>query len=192
MITAPTTAQRNVSAIAQPVGDSTDVVTMASMVDNSTRAVASLTRPSPSRIVTMRGGRPSRLPRLVAATASGGATTAPSAIARASGIAQIRCTITPTSTADTTTSTMARNPITRRLRRKSTNGTCRAAAYSSGGRITVRTMSGSISKCGTTGMAPTPTPTTVSASGAATPMRPEKNETTPMTSTTPTTTSVTS
>ena len=36
-------------------------------------------------------------------------------------------------------------------------------------------------------MAPTPTPTTVNASGATAPMRPKKNDTTPMTNTTATT-----
>ena len=44
---------------------------------NSTSAVASLTRLSPSRIVTSRGGRPSFLPSAVAATASVGLITAP-------------------------------------------------------------------------------------------------------------------
>ena len=46
-------------------------------------AVASLTRLSPSRIVTTRGGTPSRRKIAVAATASGGATMAPSAKATA-------------------------------------------------------------------------------------------------------------
>ena len=48
-------------------------------VRRATRAVASLRRDSPSRIVTMRRGRPIRRPIAVAATASGGATTAPMA-----------------------------------------------------------------------------------------------------------------
>ena len=50
-----------------------------------TRAVASLTSDSPSSIVTTRRGRPIRRAMAVAATASGGATTAPSANAAANG-----------------------------------------------------------------------------------------------------------
>ena len=52
--------------------------------DRATRAVASLTRLSPSRTVTTRRGIPTRRAMEVAATASGGATTAPSATAAAS------------------------------------------------------------------------------------------------------------
>ena len=51
-------------------------------VRSETSAVASLSSDSPSRIVTMRRGRPIRRPIAVAATASGGATTAPIANAR--------------------------------------------------------------------------------------------------------------
>ena len=50
-------------------------------VRRATSAVASLKSDSPSRIVTIRRGRPIRRPIAVAATASGGATTAPIAIA---------------------------------------------------------------------------------------------------------------
>ena len=46
---------------------------------SDTRAVASLSSDSPSRIVTIRRGSPIRRPTAVAATASGGATTAPMA-----------------------------------------------------------------------------------------------------------------
>ena len=48
-------------------------------VRRATRAVASLSSDSPSRMVTMRRGRPMLRPIAVAATASGGATTAPRA-----------------------------------------------------------------------------------------------------------------
>ena len=48
-------------------------------VRSATSAVASLTRLSPCRIVTIRRGMPTRRAIAVAATASGGATTAPSA-----------------------------------------------------------------------------------------------------------------
>ena len=51
----------------------------ASAVLSATRAVASLNSDSPSRIVTIRRGSPIRRPIDVAATASGGATTAPMA-----------------------------------------------------------------------------------------------------------------
>ena len=44
---------------------------------SATSAVASLSSDSPSRIVTIRRGSPIRRPIAVAATASGGATTAP-------------------------------------------------------------------------------------------------------------------
>ena len=46
-------------------------------VRRATSAVASLSSDSPSRMVTIRRGRPMRRPMAVAATASGGATTAP-------------------------------------------------------------------------------------------------------------------
>ena len=54
-------------------------------VRSDTRAVASLTSDSPSRIVTIRRGSPMRRATAVAATASGGATIAPSANATANG-----------------------------------------------------------------------------------------------------------
>ena len=57
----------------------TDAVIAAIAVLSATSAVASLTRLSPSRIDTMRRGMPTRRATVVAATASGGATTAPSA-----------------------------------------------------------------------------------------------------------------
>ena len=59
----------------------------ATAVFSATSAVASLTRLSPSRIDTTRRGIPTRRAIAVAATASGGATTAPSAKAAASGTA---------------------------------------------------------------------------------------------------------
>ena len=54
-------------------------------VRSTTSAVASLTSDSPSRMVTTRRGRPIRRAIAVAATASGGATTAPRANAAANG-----------------------------------------------------------------------------------------------------------
>jgi hypothetical protein len=61
---------------------------------STTIAVASLTRLSPSRIVTIRRGRPTRRAIVVAATASGGATTAPRANATAHSTSITACTIT--------------------------------------------------------------------------------------------------
>ena len=65
---------------------------------SATRAVASLSSDSPSRIVTIRRGSPIRRPIAVAATASGGATTAPIAKAigqRDAGQQQVRTPPTP-------------------------------------------------------------------------------------------------
>ncbi len=81
----------------------------ATAVLSSTSAVASLSSPSPSRMVTTRGGRPSRLPSAVAATASGGATTAPSASATAKPITgHSDCSTSATTSALTATSTTER------------------------------------------------------------------------------------
>jgi hypothetical protein len=68
-------------------------------IRRATRAVASLSRLSPSRIDTMRRGIPTRRAIVVAATASGGDTTAPSASAAAtlmSGITHHATSPTPT------------------------------------------------------------------------------------------------
>ena len=62
------------------------LVMAAIAVFSATSAVASLTRLSPSRIVTILRGMPTRRATALAATASGGATTAPSANAAASGM----------------------------------------------------------------------------------------------------------
>ena len=66
-------------------------------------AVASLTSDSPSRIVTIRRGMPTRRAMDVAATASGGATTAPSAKASANGTGRMSQVTNPTPSAVTTT-----------------------------------------------------------------------------------------
>ena len=65
-------------------------------VRSDTRAVASLTSDSPSRIVTIRRGSPIRRATAVAATASGGATTAPRANATAKGTPSIHQVTRPT------------------------------------------------------------------------------------------------
>src|SRR6478752_2567152 len=98
------------------------VPAMAAMaVRRQTRAVASLTSDSPSRTVTTRRGSPIRRAIVVAATASGGATTAPSANAAANGTGSSSQVTRPTPRAVNTTRPTERNPIARRLSRKSTS-----------------------------------------------------------------------
>lgn len=90
-------------------------------VRRETRAVASLSD-SPSRIVTRRRGSPMRRPIAVAATASGGATTAP--IARAAGqprSGSSQCTAAPTVKVVATTSPTDSRRIEPRFAAKSTS-----------------------------------------------------------------------
>ena len=103
---------------------------MAAMaVRSATRAVASLSRLSPSRIATIRRGMPTLRAIVVAATASGGETTAPSAKAAASETPGITAQATrPTSTVVNTTAPTARMPIACRLARTSTSEVRSAAA----------------------------------------------------------------
>ncbi len=98
-------------------------------VRSITRAVASLTSPSPSRIDTSRGGSPSRFAIEVAATTSVGLMTAPRAIAapRSRSGSSMNST-NPVTRALTTTSTTESAEMLRKLRRKSTTGTLIAAA----------------------------------------------------------------
>ena len=91
-------------------------------VRRATRAVASLSSDSPSRIVTTRRGRPIRRPTAVAATASGGATTAPMAIAAGQPIpGSIACTSRPTPADVKMTRPTESSRIGRRLALKSTS-----------------------------------------------------------------------
>ncbi len=84
-------------------------------------AVASLTRLSPPRIVSTRRGSPSSRPTAAAATASGGATIAPSAKDAASGISGIsQCVTKPTVTVVASTRPTERKPIGRRFALKLT------------------------------------------------------------------------
>ncbi len=88
------------------------VAIAAAAVRSATRAVASLSRLSPSRIDTIRRGMPTRRAIVVAATASGGATTAPRAKPAISGTpGTIAVTTRPTSTAVKMTAPTARIPI---------------------------------------------------------------------------------
>ena len=121
-------------------------------VRKQTSAVASFIRLSPSRIVTTRRGRPTRLAIAVAATASGGATTAPIANAaqNGSGSWPIDSATRPSSHQATTPTPRAVNatrptdsrPMDRRCLEKSTRLVLIAAEYSSGGRNPTSTTSG--------------------------------------------------
>lgn len=82
-------------------------------------AVASLSSDSPSRMVTARRGSPTRRAIEVAATASGGATTAPSANATANGTSRTSTANSATPSAVTTTSNTDREAMDRRLARMS-------------------------------------------------------------------------
>ncbi len=151
----------------------TEPTAAARAVRKATSAVASLSSDSPSRIVTIRRGRPIRRPIEVAATASGGATTAPIASAIAHempGISQ--CTITPTPAAVNTTSPIESSRIARRLALKSTRDVCSAAAYSSGGSSPSSTTSCSRWTSGANGKKLPAIPATISSSGAGTSRRP--------------------
>ena len=100
----------------------------------------------------MRRGRPIRRPMAVAATASGGARTAPSA--NAAGHPRLgtsACTSTATPAAVKTTRPTESSRIGRRLAAKSTSEVCSAAAYSSGGSRPSSTTSGSSSISGAIG-----------------------------------------
>ena len=88
----------------------------ASAVRRVTRAVASLSRDSPSRIVVIRRGRPIRRATEVAATASGGATIAPRARARAKGIGSSSQATSPTPSAVNSTRPTERLRMATRLR----------------------------------------------------------------------------
>src|SRR3954447_19257537 len=84
----------------------------ASAVFSATNAVASLTMLSPSRMDTIRRGMPTRRATVVAATASVGATTAPSANAAARLVlGTTHQAARPTATAVNATSPTESNPI---------------------------------------------------------------------------------
>src|SRR6476619_7630154 len=99
--TAPTAVRRKSSVTPTTVTAPNDARIA---VFRATSAVASLSSDSPSRIVTMPRGSPIRRATAVAATASGGATTAP--IANAAGQStpgRTRCTTSATPTVVKTT-----------------------------------------------------------------------------------------
>ncbi len=85
---------------------------------NSTSALASLTRLSPSRMVTSRRGSPIRRPIAVAEIASVGATTAPKAKQMDRGTSgSSACTTSPTATVVKITRPTASSRIGRRFTR---------------------------------------------------------------------------
>src|SRR5262249_58560381 len=90
-------------------------------VRNVTSAVASLKSDSPSRMVTIRLGRPVRRAIAVAATASGGATTAPSAIAMGNEIGSTHHATTATPNVVKMTRPTDSSVMGRLLARKSTS-----------------------------------------------------------------------
>ena len=140
---------------------------------SATSAVASLSSDSPSRIVTIRRGSPIRRPIAVAATASGGATTAPiaSAIAHETP-GSSRCATSPTPNVVNATSPTDSSRIGRRLALKSTSEVPCAAAYSRGGSSPNSTTSSESSTSGTHGTYDATTPTTISRNGAGMSKRP--------------------
>ena len=86
-------------------------------------AVASLSRLSPSRIVTIRRGTARRAAIAVAAISSGGATIAPRAMAIAHGMPGISaCAVAPAARALAITRPMASEPIEPRFARRLRSG----------------------------------------------------------------------
>ena len=109
----------------------------------------------------------------VAATASGGATTAPSAKAAATenGFGTTHNATSATHTVVNNVAPTDSTAIADRFARKSTSEVRMAAAYSSGGRTPTSTSSGSSRTCGTNGRYAPATPTPTSTSGAEAPIR---------------------
>lgn len=150
-ITAPTTmptaappaAATTKSRVARPPLTASPMVA-ATATRRAVRAVASLSRLSPSRMVTTRRGSPTLRATAVADTASGGATTAPRARQAASGSeGTTRCRTSPTAAVVNSTSPKASSAMGRALARSATSEDCRAALCSSRGRTTTSTSSGS-------------------------------------------------
>src|SRR4029453_16059616 len=143
----------------------TDTVA-ASAVRKPTSAVASLSSDSPSSTVTIPRGSPIRRPIAVAATASGGATTAPMANAAHHGsVGSSRCTSAPTPSVVNTTSPTDSSRIGRRLALKSTSEGFSDAEYSNGGSSPTSTTSGASCTSGTNGRYEATMPTAISTSG---------------------------
>src|SRR5580765_6672098 len=139
----------------------------ASAVRRATSAVASLSSDSPSSTVTSGRGNPIRRPIAVAATASGGATTAPIANAAHHGSdGRTRCTSRPVPSVVNATSPIDSSRIGRRKALKSTSDMFSAEVYSNGGSRPISTTSGVSCTCGTNGRYEPTIPTAISTSGA--------------------------
>ena len=139
--------------------------------DRTTRAVASLSSPSPSRTVMMRWETPSRR-AMEMATASVGLRIAPMAMAQARespGTRRVRTA--PITAADRGTSRMASTATGASSRRKLMVEMLTAVENSSGGRIPSRTTWGSSSIAGMKGRKPTAVPPARRISAGATPIR---------------------
>ncbi|SUD48413.1 Uncharacterised protein [Nocardia otitidiscaviarum] len=168
-ITAPPTAASRKSA---PASHRLTAPAMAAMAVRSvTSAVASLNSDSPSSRVTRRRGIPTRRAMAMAATASGGATTAPMATAAANGTGSSTITTTATAKVVNSTNPTDSSVIDTFLGRKSMSEVLIAVVYSSGGSNPSNTSSGSNPTSGTNGRYDATTPATVNTSGSATPIR---------------------
>ena len=154
------------SAISPP--DTVPAAAAASATRRSVSPVPSLTRLSPSRIVTTRRGRETRRAMLATATASVGDRMAPRAKAMARGKPGTNAVATaPTTTEETTTSPTARAKIGRRNRRKSTYDPESASPKTRGARMSRNTSPASSGADGPKGRRPMTTPATTT--GIATP-----------------------
>ena len=173
----PPTAETASSTPASPIEKVPDTAA-ATATRYSTRAVASLSSPSPSRMETIRRGSPRRPATAVAATGSGGDTIAPSTTATAHGIPSTEWASSATAAVVTSTSPTASRPIGRRLARSCRRSMCSAAQYSSGGRNRARVSSGSSSTSGSPGIRATASPASSSSTGSGMAVRPASLTTT--------------
>ena len=120
---------------------------------NSTREEASFTRLSPSSTVTIRRGMGRRWRTEAAATASGGATTAPSAMAAAQGSSgRMSLITTATQAVVNSTQPTASSRMGRRLKRNSRQSVRQALAWRRGGRKKASASVGSSETRGRPGM----------------------------------------
>src|SRR3954452_23666816 len=171
------TAQTKSRATSGADGDdvSADTATL-----NAISAAASLTRLSCSSRVATRRGSPSRRPIADAATASGGATTAPRASAAARAMPGSSSQVTqPTNTVVTTTSTTDIEKMLALLCLKSNSDVRDVVAYSRGGSSAKSTTSGSSRTSGTEGRKDAAAPAITSTSGVGQPNRSQSPATTP-------------
>ncbi len=131
--------------------------------------MASFTRLSPSRMVTICRGSRSRCAIAVAAMASGGETIAPSTRATGHAIPGTSAwTAAATAVVVAMTSPTARSVIEKRFVRKSRHEVKYPAAYRMGGRKSRKTICGSSVTCGRDGTNPSPIPATTRTIGYGT------------------------